>query len=157
MSALKSISLAIELARRKRDQLGKSLLQAEQATVFAKNQLHQLESYCDESSERWVRSAQVSAVPELMRHHYQFMDRLQHAITLQYGVIEGLERQVDEAKKLALEAEFRMVGLNQVLARKQAVLNRQIARREQNEMDELAGLLYRRKPKALTIGEEHEC
>ena len=157
MSALKSISLAIELARRKRDQLGKSLLQVEQATVFAKNQLHQLQSYSDESSERWVRSAQVSAVPELMRHHYQFMDRLQHAIALQHGVIEGLERQVDEAKKLALDAEFRVVGLNQVLARKQAVLNRLIAPQEQNEMDELAGLLYRRKRNALQIGEEHEC
>jgi flagellar FliJ protein len=144
MSALKSVALAIEVATRQRDQAGKLLVQAQRARQFAQDQLDQLESYAADSESRWMASAQISMSSELLQHHYQFMDRLRHAIGLQDGVMTDLKRQLDTAKKLALEAEFRLAGLQQVMKNKQTDLARVMARREQKQMDEFAAMQFAR-------------
>ena len=144
MSALKSVALAIEVATRKRDQAGKQLVQAQRACQFAQDQLDQLESYAADSQSRWLASAQISMAPELLQHHYQFMDRLRHAIGLQDGVMDDLKRQLNAVKKLSLEAEFRLVGLQLVMEKKKADLASVMARREQKQMDEFAAMQFAR-------------
>ena len=153
MTAVKSLLLVIDVATRKRDQAGKNLALAQQTCRAAQDQLAQLESYADDTDIRWTAAAQIGATPELMRHHYQFMDRLHHAIGLQSDVIGGLNRQVEEVRKLLLEAEFRLGSLQQVLKKKQAGLAALQARREQKQMDEFAAFQYRKTAARYHSGE----
>ncbi len=143
MSAVKSVLLAIVVATRKKDQAGKVLMHVQRACAFAQGQLNQLESYATETDVRWTETAQVGATTELIRHHYQFMERLQHAIGLQQGVVESASRRVEEAKKLELQAQFRLTGLKQVLKKKQAEIVLVETRRDQKQMDEFAALRHR--------------
>jgi flagellar FliJ protein len=138
MSAIKSFLLAIDMATRKRDQMSQGLMHAQKTYLFAQNQLGQLETYAAETEARWTAAAQISTSPELLRHHYQFMGRLQHAIGLQKGVLENESHKVEHAKRLVLDAEFRLLSLKQLVAKKQAELARLQARREQKQMDEFA-------------------
>jgi flagellar FliJ protein len=143
VSAVKSVLLAIVVATRKKDQAGKVLMHVQRACAFAQGQLNQLESYATETDVRWTETAQVGATTELIRHHYQFMERLQHAIGLQQGVVESASRRVEEAKKLELQAQFRLTGLKQVLKKKQAEIVLVETRRDQKQMDEFAALRHR--------------
>jgi flagellar FliJ protein len=153
MSALKSIALAIEVATQKRDQAGKYLVQAQRACMFAQNQLDQLESYAADSEARWTVSAQISMTPELLRHQYQFMGRLRHAISLQMSVMADLEFQLDAAKKRTLDAEFRLAGLQKVVKKKQADVALKLNRREQKQMDEFAAMQFARATSRPAYGE----
>lgn len=144
MSALKGMALAIDLAISKRDQAGKYFVQAQRACLFAQGQLDQLESYAADSEARWTTAAQISMTPELLQHHYQFMGRLRDAIGLQHGVMADLNRQLDEAKRRALEAEFRLAGLRKVMGKKLADIAVTTARREQKQMDEFAAMQFAR-------------
>lgn len=138
MSAVKSVLLAMEVATGKRDQVAKGLLHVLRAHTFAQDQMAQLEGYASETEARWAAAAQISTSPELMRHHYQFMERLHHAIGLQIGVLENTARNVELAKRLLLDAEFRLTSLKQVLKKKQTDLFVLQTRREQKQMDEFA-------------------
>lgn len=138
MSAVSSVLLAIDVATRKRDQAMQDLMQAQSKLAHAQGQMEQLETYGVETESRWLNAAQTSTTPELMRHHYQFMDRLTHAIGLQQGVLVNALDKTNEAKKLVLEAEFRLTSLKQVLKKKQANLAVCQNRREQKQTDEFA-------------------
>ena len=140
MSGVKVVLLAIDLETRKRDQASGVLKHVQQAHLFAQNQMAQLEVYAAETESRWVASAQNSTTPELMRHHYQFMDRLHYAINLQKGVLENSSRKVDTAKQLVLDVEFRLASLKQVLKKKNVEINALQNKREQKQMDEFAAL-----------------
>ena len=156
MSALKSFLLAIDMATRKRDQANQGLMLAQQAYFFAQDQMMQLETYAAETESKWTTAAQISTSPEMMRHHYQFMGRLHHAIGLQKGALENESRKVDAAKRVVLEAEFRLVSLTQVLKKKQADLNLLQSRREQKQMDEFASLRSRQSTGEYSVENEHE-
>lgn len=153
MSAVKSILLAIDVATRSRDQLGKKLAEIQQTQLFAQDQMEQLQTYAADTSARWTSAAQISATPELMRHHYQFMDRLHHAIGMQSGVISDWTRQVEAARKVLLDAEFRLSSLKQILKKKQAEITVMQTRREQRQMDEFAAQQFRRSALENPIGE----
>lgn len=144
MSALKSIMLAIELSTQKRDHASKQLGQIQRSLQFAQGQLDQLESYAADSESKWTVTAQISTSPELMRHHYQFMERLRHAIGLQGDAMSDIRAQVEIARKQLLEAEFRLAGLKQILSKRQAAQRVTSERREQRQMDEFATQLHGR-------------
>lgn len=153
MSALKSVSLAIDLATRRRDQAEQALQQARRAVQFAQTQREQLESYAADTQTRWATATAVSFSGALMQHHQQFMGRLQQAIGLQGGVINDLQRQAEAARQRSLEAEVRLAGLNQVMKKKLSELAGHQARREQKQMDEFATLQYARRSRGLESGE----
>lgn len=157
MSPVKSFLLAIEMATRKRDQANQDLMRVQNGRLFAQNQMSQLETYAAETEARWTAAAQISTSPELMRHHYQFMDRLHHAIGLQTGALENEARKVEVAKKLVLDAEFRLISLQQILKKKQADISLLQSRREQKQMDEFAALRGGQLTGGLFSGEnDHE-
>ena len=144
MSAVKSFLLAIALATRKRDEAAQVVVRVQSAHLFAQDQMSQLEVYAAETASRWTATAQLGTTPELLRHHYQFLDRLQQAIGLQQEVLANESRKVDHAKRLVLEAEFGLVSLQQVLKKKQTALALIQSRRAQKQMDEFAALQTRR-------------
>ena len=144
MSALKSVLLAIDVAIRQRDDAGMVLAQIQRNWQSAQDQIGQLESYAADTESKWAVSARVRATPEIMRHYYQFMDRLQQAITLQRDVLAGLEREFSAARKLLLGAEIRVASLNQLLGKKQSGIQKLQAGREQKHQDEFAAMQHRR-------------
>lgn len=156
MSELKSVQLAIELATRDRDELAKIVARVERSLTFAHNQMGQLEGYAAETDVRWIGSGERNVSPELMRHHYQFMDRLQQAISMQSGAVANTGRQLEQAKANLLRAEFRLSGLNQVLKNRRAALQGKERRREQRQTDEFAAMQHARNRAQPMSGEKHD-
>ncbi len=144
MSLLKTLHVAIDVAARKRDAASQALGQAQQREIAARQQMEQLQSYAQETEGRWASQAQICAMPELMRHHYQFMDRLSQAIEMQKGVLAEQSLWVERARKALLDAELRVATLRQVLRNKQAEVDLQLRRREQRQMDEMAAMRFGR-------------
>lgn len=156
MSALKSVLLAIEHASLRRDDLAKALALVERSLGFAREQMAQLKGYSADTDARWTGSAARGLSLELVRHQYQFMDRLQQAIGLQSDVLANTARQLELAKTNLLQAEIRLSGLNQILkARQAAVLSHQ-RRREQRQTDEFAAMQYTRNRALQMSGEKHD-
>lgn len=138
MKVVKSLLLAIDLATRKRDQVAQLVMRVQSEHLFAQDQMNQLEIYAAETASRWTAAAQIGTTTELLRHHYQFLDRLHHAIGLQQGVLANESRKVEHARRMLLEAEFRLVSLNQVLKKKQTGIALLQTRQAQKQMDEFA-------------------
>jgi flagellar FliJ protein len=144
MSAVKSLALAIEVARRRRDQADQALMQARRAAQHAQGQLDQLESYAADTEARWATANAKTMSAELMQHQGHFMQRLRHAIGLQQGVMTDLQRQAEAARQRRLQEEVRLAALEQLLKKKMSAQAQLQARREQKQMDELAVLKYAR-------------
>ncbi|MFZ4287645.1 flagellar export protein FliJ [Variovorax sp. HJSM1_2] len=142
MSLLRTLALAIEVATQKRDAASKALGAAQQAEIAAQNQLKQLETYAVETDMRWATQGKLCAVPELMRHHYQFVERLHHAMQMQREILLQHAAAVANARNVLLQAEMRVATLKQVCTKKQAVVTLTQRRREQKQMDELASVRF---------------
>lgn len=142
MSLMKTLKLAIEVAERKRDQASQALGQGQQRRLAAQQQLDQLQGYAQETEQRWASQSQGFAMPELMHHHYQFMARLDQAITMQQRAVADQERWVEQLKQALLAAELRVATLRQAAQQKQAAIDLAQRRREQRQTDEMAATRY---------------
>ncbi len=156
MSALKSVLLAIELATRQRDDLTKTSARVERNLIFARGQMQQLQGYSADTDARWTGAGSRGISLELVRHQYQFMDRLQQAIAMQSTVIANTERQLELAKANVLQAEFKLSGLNSILKTRQAALLRAQGRREQRHTDEFAAMQHARNRAQPMSGEKYD-
>ena len=107
-------------------------------TADREAQLEQLSGYAAETQQRWGMREGAAVQPEVMRHHYQFMGRLDHAIGLQTQAVSGQDQRVHQAGQVLLQAELRLASLRKVLERRRADLLREQQRREQKQTDELA-------------------
>jgi flagellar FliJ protein len=144
MAGLRSIDLAVSVALKKREAATLQLVQAQRNLQFEQGQLQQLESYALDAQTRWSAAAQISVAPELLRHHYQFMDRLRQAIGLQQGVVADLQAQLDDKRKLLISAEMSLNGLQKLRKRKQAEIGASLARRDQKQTDEFSAMQFAR-------------
>ncbi len=143
MSNLNALMVAVEVASRKRDDARKALQDTQAAQQAAKDQLAQLEGYARETEARWGTQADTVRQPEVMYHHYQFMDRLGHAASLQGSVVGDHAKRVDAARQALLDAELRLASLRKVLDKRRQELSLQQMRRDQKQTDERAALQYR--------------
>ena len=140
MSILNSLSLAIDLATRKRDQSMVVLQHLQKILGSSQDQLAQLEGYAAETEGKWTAKAQAGSTPELMGHHYQFMARLHEAIHLQKGAVQGAAQKVEASRRLTMDCELRLASLRLALKKKQTSLTLLQGRRDQKQMDEFAAL-----------------
>jgi flagellar FliJ protein len=138
MSKFRALELAIVQATQQRDARARTHAQAQQSLHHAQEQLTQLQNYSNDTDARWIGGHAVNLSVELIKHHYQFMERLQSAVALQQGVIVGQESQLQAAQQALLQAEFRLAGFKQVLKTRRAALAVQQQRREQRITDEFA-------------------
>ena len=156
MSELKSVLLAIEHASLQRDKLASASARVERSLGFARDQMAQLKNYAADIDVRWMASTSKSLSVELVRHQYQFTERLQQAITLQTSVIANVEAQLQQAKAHVTQAEIRLAGLNQILKTRKAGLLQIQNRREQRQTDEFAAMLITRNRARPMSGERHD-
>ena len=143
MSTLNALTVAVEVASRKRDEARRLLQDAQGAQQAAQDQLNQLQGYARETEGRWGMRADAAVQPEVMFHHYQFMDRLGHAVGLQTGVVSDHASRVQDATRTLLDAELRLARLRQVVEKRQHDHERQQMRREQKQTDERASIQVR--------------
>ncbi|RYF25897.1 MAG: flagellar export protein FliJ [Comamonadaceae bacterium] len=143
MASLHAFLVAVEMAERKRDDARQALQDARNARQAAQQQLDQIESYAQETQNRWGLRADATVKPEVMYHHYQFMDRLAHASGLQSGVVGDQAGRVDAAAHALLQAELRVTSLKKVVEKRRREMEQLQARRDQKQTDERASLQFR--------------
>ncbi len=143
MPEANALSVAVEMALRQRDDARRSLQDARSASQAAQAQLDQLEGYARETQNRWGMRPNAAVQPEVMYHHYQFMDRLGHAAGLQTDVVEQHAERVGAAERSLLEAELRLASLKKLVEKRQRDALQAQMRREQKQTDERAALQYR--------------
>ncbi len=143
MTVLSSMQLAVELATRQRDQLRLDVAQVLRTLEGAQDQFDQLQSYAQETQTRWITQSQADSTPQVMRHYYQFMEKLYQAITLQRQVLQDVQRQVQAQQKLLLDAEFKLASRQTVCDNMDREASRKRDRIEQKQFDETAALIYR--------------
>lgn len=144
MSALRGLSLAIELATRQREEALAALVQAHRALQGAQGQMGQLDSYAAETESHWAPGARNQIGPEIVHHYDQFMVRLQQAVDLQRAVVADQDASLAAARQRVMQAEVRIAGLKRLLEKRQAAQARAGALQEQKQLDELAALQFRR-------------
>jgi flagellar FliJ protein len=144
MPKFRALELAITQATQQRDAQARKHAQAQRTLQFAQGQLDQLRNYSNDTDARWIGGHAVDLSVELIKHHYQFMDRLQNAVTLQNGVITSQEQQLAHAHQALLQAEYRLAGFKQVLKARRAALGLVEQRREQRVTDEFAAQSHSR-------------
>ncbi|WP_087743642.1 MULTISPECIES: flagellar export protein FliJ [unclassified Acidovorax] len=143
MSNLNALAVAVDVALRKRDEARRLLQDAQGAQQAAQDQLNQLQGYARETEGRWGMRADAAVQPEVMFHHYQFMDRLGHAAGLQTRVVDEHASRVQDATRNLLDAELRLASLRKVVEKRQQDHQRQQMRREQKQTDERASMQLR--------------
>lgn len=142
MSDLNALSIAVEAATRKRDN-ARTVVQAALASQQAASaQLNQLNDYARETEARWGVRADATIQPEVMYHHYQFMDRLGHASGIQGGVVNDQAGRVQAAQTALLQAELRLSSLRKVVDKRRHDLELLQTRRDQKQTDERAAQQY---------------
>ncbi|MBX9937316.1 MAG: flagellar export protein FliJ [Burkholderiaceae bacterium] len=148
-SALRGLTVAVEAAQRQRDDARRRLQSARQAHMAAQGQMEQLQAYAHETEGRWGMRANVTMAPEVMFHHYQFMDRLGHAMGLQTTVVQDHEYRVAQAQQVLLQTELRLTSLQKLTDKRHQEIEKAQARREQKQTDERAALQYLQQRKGL--------
>lgn len=143
MAAFSDLQLAVDFSLDQRDAAAQRLAQARQVWIAAQMQLDQLETYANETTTRWTQQL-TSCTPELMRHHYQFMDRLMHAINLQRGIVGEHEATLSRLAQTLRHAEARLESLRQLKAERVREHQMVLDRRDQKQSDEMASQQYRR-------------
>jgi len=138
-----ALSVAVDMAVRTRDEARKLLQGALHAQQSAQQQMAQLQGYAGETQDRWGLRAHAQVQPEVMFHHYQFMERLHHAMGLQSSVVGNQVQRVQAAQKALLQTELRLASLKKLVDKRHAEWMQQQSRREQKQTDEQAGLQYR--------------
>lgn len=153
MTNLSGIQLAIELAAKQRDICQKRLAMLERHSVAAQGQMEQLQSYAADKDAGWIGAAPWLFSGELIRHHYQFMGRLQQAVEMQTEVLGQANGQVSEARTALANAEIRLEGLNRILKLRVCAKDLLFKRREQKQTDDFASQQYARKRVEIEQGE----
>jgi flagellar FliJ protein len=154
-SNLTSMELATSLARRLRDQALQDFNVSQQQLQFEQNQLQQLQSYSDETQARWVTQSRGHATPELMRHYYQFMDKLQQAVVMQTQIVRDAVHRVDMRQAALMQSEATLSGRETLCDQIRAGQRRLAHQREQKLLDEMAAQQYRRQHRPDDHGGEH--
>ena len=125
----------------------------ERYCTSAQGQMQQLRSYAADKDAGWIDASPGVFSSELIRHHYQFVGRLQQAMGMQTGVLENANAQVREARTLLTNAEIRLEGLSRILKLRIGAKDLLLKRREQKQTDDFASQQYARKRSEIEQGE----
>lgn len=140
--SLNALHVAIDAAQRKRDAARQALVDRQKALSAAQAQMDQLVNYQQEMQLRWGATEGGEFKPEVMFHHDQFMQRLQHATTVQQRVIHEQGIRLEAAQKALLAAELRLSSLNKVVQVRERDIALAQMRRDQKQTDERAALQF---------------
>ncbi len=116
-------------------------------------QMEQLQSYAVEKDSHWASPTFGAVSGEILKHHYQFMGRLQEAMTMQFGVVATASKQVSGARVTLAEAETRLEGLKRIWKNRVNECELKAKRQDQKQTDEFASQQYARRRTQIEQGE----
>ncbi len=142
---LQTLDKVIELAEKRRDEALGTLGQMQRELQHAQDQMAQLQGYAQESEARWaVRSGAGVDVAQLM-HQRQFMDKIDHAMAFQRGVIHERQAMLDRCQAQVHAAERDLASLRKFTDLKRQAQQQRAQRQEQKHTDEIALTIHLRQ------------
>ena len=138
MNNLQTIHKVVEIAEKRRKDALLVLGQHQRERQIAKEQMDQLEAYAKEAEQRWEMRSGVGVDAAMLHHHRHFMQKIQHAIEFQRGVLRERQERVDHGQALVFAAERDVAGLRKFAERKEQAIELRVQRQEQKATDEMA-------------------
>lgn len=155
MSESRPLVLAADMARRQRDEVAQLVAQRQAQRQGAVMQLEQLQAYVQETENKWIGRGQATDAA-VLHHHYQFIEKLDHAMAYQRRVIQTHDAQIVQAQSALVAAEHKLKRLTHVLDARQAVIDQRQARQEQKQMDAMASMMMLRQVRRAQRHDEAE-
>ena len=145
MSNIKTLQKVVSIAEKRRDEALTALAQVQREWLMAKEQMDQLKAYAKEAEDRWVMRSGAGVDAALLHHHRHFMQKVEHAIEFQRGVLSQREALVERSRSQVYAAERDVAGLKKYTERKQEALDLKAMRQEQKTTDEMALTIHMRQ------------
>lgn len=149
MSDLKTLQKVVEIAEKRRKDTLLLLGQQQREWQIAKDQLDQLLAYSLEAEQRWQMRTGAGVDAAMLHHHRHFMQKIQHAIEFQHGVLRDRKERVDHGQAQVFAAERDVAGLRKYAERKAHALQLNVQRQEQKTTDEMALNIHLRQQRAM--------
>lgn len=145
MSNIKTLEKVVTIAEKRRDETLMAFAKIQREWLAAKEQMDQLNAYAKEAEDRWVLRSGKGVDAAMLHHHRYFMQKVEHAIEFQRGVISQREALVESGRNQVFAAERDVAGLKKYTERKQQALDLKTMRQEQKTTDEMAMNIYMRQ------------
>lgn len=128
----------LELAENKVQELARALGQEQQRLAQMQLQLSELERYRDLYQQEMKTRSQDGLDIRQLREFHVFVERLELAVRQQQHVLSQQQQRCDQVRGKYLAERARAQALDKVVERYRNEESAQLARREQNELDDLA-------------------
>ncbi len=145
MTTLQTLNKVVELAEKRRDEALGVLGKVQRELQVAQDQMDQLQSYAQESQARWSERSSVGVDAALLMHHRQFMQKIDHAMEFQRGVLGERQAMLERCQEQVHAAERDLAGLRKFAERKQQAITHRAQRQEQKQTDEMALTIHLRQ------------
>ena len=150
-NAIQTLNKVVELAQKRRDDALAQLARLQREMAQAQSQLQQLNTYATEAQTRWSQRSSAGVDAQVLHHHRQFMQKIEHALAFQHGVIGQRQAQIDQAQQQVHVAERDLAGLRKYTSIKVQALLQSAQRQEQKQTDELALSIHLRQRLAQSV------
>jgi flagellar FliJ protein len=149
MTTIQTLNKVVELAEKRRDEALGNLGRMQRELQIAQDQMDQLSAYAQESQSRWQARSSVGVDTALLMHHRQFMQKIDHAMEFQRGVLGERQAMIERGQEQVFAAERDLAGLRKFTERKQQAITHRAERQDQKHTDELALAIHLRQSLAL--------
>ena len=113
----------------------------------------QVQAYANEAHQRWtLRTTTTGVDAALLHHHRQFMQKIDHAMDFQRGVLAQRDELIERGQAQVYAAERDVAGLRKYTERILDALNLRALRQEQKSTDEMALTIHLRHRLAQSQG-----
>ena len=145
MSNLKTLQKVVEIAEKRRKDALLLLGQQQREWQIAKDQMDQLVAYAQEAEQRWEMRSGAGVDAAMLHHHRHFMQKIQHAMEFQRGVLRDRQDRVDQGQAAVFAAERDVAGLRKFTERKEQAMALKQQRQDQKTSDEMALNIHMRQ------------
>jgi flagellar FliJ protein len=150
-TAIQTLNKVVELAHKRRDEALAQMAQLQREMAQAQDQMQQLQTYAEEAQTRWSQRSSAGVDANVLHHHRQFMQKIDHAVDFQRGVLSQRQAQVDQAQQKVHVAERDLAGLRKYTDRKVQALLHNAQRQDQKQTDEMALTIHLRQRLAQSV------
>ena len=102
-------------------------------------------------SPNWSQRSSVGVDAQVLHHHRQFMQKIDHAMEFQRGVLAQRQAQLDQAQQQVHVGERDLAGLRKYTDGKVQALLHRAQREEQKQTDEMALNIHLRQRLAQSV------
>ena len=150
-NAIQTLNKVVVLAQKRRDETLSQMAQLKREMAQAQDQMQQLQNFAEEAQARWSQRSGAGVDAQVLHHHRQFMQKIDHAAAFQRGVLGQRQAQIDQVQKQVHVSERDLAGLRKYTAIKVQALLQSAQRQEQKQTDEMALSIYLRQRLAQNV------